>query len=157
MLQSFGRMLGLAGILVAALQAADPAVGTWILDLKKSSFSPGPPPKSETRVYRESAEGITATAITTTVKGDTYTVEYPVNYDGHSHRVTGSTDFDAIEMTRVSQLRAESILMHAGHEIGRATREVSADGQTLIIDTERTSSSGEKVHNRLAYHRQTNR
>ena len=95
--------------------------------------------------------------VETLVKGDTYTVEYPVNYDGHSHRVTGSTDFDAIEMTRVSPLRAESILMHAGHEIGRATREVSADGQTLTIDTERTSSSGEKVHNRLAYHRQTNR
>ncbi len=32
-------------------EAADPAIGTWELNLAKSHFEPGPPPKSQVRTY----------------------------------------------------------------------------------------------------------
>jgi hypothetical protein len=37
--------------------AADSIVGTWNLNLAKSTFAPGPAPKSQTRIYTESAPG----------------------------------------------------------------------------------------------------
>ncbi|HEX4239871.1 MAG TPA: hypothetical protein VHZ53_00560, partial [Steroidobacteraceae bacterium] len=39
--------------------AADPVIGTWQLNAAKSTFSPGPGPKSQTRTYAESG-GATA-------------------------------------------------------------------------------------------------
>lgn len=39
--------------------AADPVVGSSTLDVAKSKFSPGPAPKTGTRVYSESADGQT--------------------------------------------------------------------------------------------------
>jgi len=41
-----------------AALAADAAVGTWKLNVAKSTFSPGPAPKSQTRSYVESAQGL---------------------------------------------------------------------------------------------------
>ena len=34
-----------------AAQRAEPVLGTWVLNVAKSTFSPGPPPKSESRTY----------------------------------------------------------------------------------------------------------
>src|SRR6516225_4998291 len=49
--------------------AADPVVGTWILNLAKSTFNPGPAPKAQTRSYAESAQGTTVTTKTTAADG----------------------------------------------------------------------------------------
>ena len=38
----------------------DPVVGTWELDVAASTFVPGPPPKSEIRLYEPEHEGIKA-------------------------------------------------------------------------------------------------
>ena len=134
------------------LSAADAVIGTWVLDVKKSDYRPGPPPKSQTRVYRESAEGITATVVTVNASGKVTTAEYPVNYDGHPHAVTGSTDIDVIQMTKISNSRAESILMHAGKVLAKAVREVS--GATLTITYEGKAADGETIKNLSRYDRQ---
>src|SRR5688500_3764428 len=42
--------VALFGIQLAA-QRADPVLGTWVLNPAKSTFSPGPAPKSESRTY----------------------------------------------------------------------------------------------------------
>ena len=45
-----------AGVLIAAVlataQSKDPFVGTWRLNVAKSKYSPGPPPKSQTTTPR---------------------------------------------------------------------------------------------------------
>jgi hypothetical protein len=57
-----GAMLAIgASAVLAASPAPDPAIGVWKLNLAKSKFSPGPAPKSQTRTYVESAEGVTLT------------------------------------------------------------------------------------------------
>ena len=54
-----GIVLAFAGnSAVMAAGAADPIVGTWQLNVAKSKFNPGPALKSQTRVYTESAKGI---------------------------------------------------------------------------------------------------
>ncbi len=60
---AFGAVLTL-GFPTASLsaQAADPASGTWELNLAKSKFSPGPPPKSLTRTFEATGADVKYTA-----------------------------------------------------------------------------------------------
>ncbi len=43
-------------------QGADPVIGTWVLDVAKSTFSPGPAPKSESRTYVMEGQEIKVTS-----------------------------------------------------------------------------------------------
>ena len=142
-------------LLVSAVSmwGADPAVGTWVLNAKKSTYLPGPAPRSQTRVYRESPAGITATVVTLGTDGKTTTVEYPVNYDGQAHTVAGSPEFDAIKMTKITAYRSESTLMHAGRVMATAEREVSGDEKTLTITYKSTASDGGAIRNVSVYDR----
>ena len=55
----------LAGLLVAAAPVAalkpDPLIGTWILNVAKSKYTPGPAPKSSTVVYEAALAARTTT------------------------------------------------------------------------------------------------
>jgi hypothetical protein len=130
------RHLALAVLLLSvasAMPAADTVVGTWHLSIAKSRYDPGPPPKSQTRIYREEDGGVKAVVITVHKNGNSDTVHYVVNYDGKEHPVDGSPDTDGILMQRVDDYTSESVLSHAGHTVGTARRTVSRDGQTMTI------------------------
>jgi hypothetical protein len=132
-----------------AVRAADPVVGTWHLDVAKSRYDPGPPPKSQTRIYREEDGALKAVVVTVYKNGNSDTVHYAANYDGKEHPVEGSPDTDGILMKRIDDNAAESILTHAGHTIGIARRTVSNDGQTMTI-----TFKGSEVNNRAYYEKE---
>ena len=136
-------------------RAADPALGTGRLNVEKSRYDPGPPPKSQTRTYREVNGELRAVVITVYKNGNSDTVHYAANYDGKEHPVSGSPDTDGILMKRVDEHTAESILTHAGHTTGVARRTVSRDGQTMIITFKGPAASGEEVNNRAFYEKAT--
>jgi hypothetical protein len=143
------RHLALAVLLLSvasAMPAADTVIGTWHLNVAKSRYDPGPPPKSQTRIYREEDGGVKAVVTTVHKNGNSDTVHYEVNYDGKEHPVEGSPDTDGILMQRVDDYTSESVLTHAGHTVGTARRTVSHDGQTMTI-TYKTSDV-----NNLAYY-----
>src|SRR3979409_560045 len=82
--------------------AADTAVGTWKLNVAKSTFSPGPAPKSQTRTYAETPQGITLTIKTTAARAWwTPTATLTFKDDGKPYPVTGNSDFDMVAVTRV--------------------------------------------------------
>jgi hypothetical protein len=147
------RLLLLAALTAQALLAADDLVGTWVLNLKLSKYRPGPPPMSQTRVYRSGPGGIIASVVTVTAEGKTTTAEFAENYDGQVHPVTGSLDYDGIKMRRVNNFESESELMHAGKVIVKTTRTVSADGKTLTIKFDSVATNGSPVHNVVVYDR----
>ena len=60
----------------AAITEVDSVVGTWELDIAASMFTPGPPPKSEIRLYELEHEGIKATVVTTYADGRRTIFEY---------------------------------------------------------------------------------
>jgi hypothetical protein len=148
------RLLLIALLTAQFLNAADQLVGTWVLNHKSSRYRPGPPPISQTRVYREDAGGITATVITVTADGKSTTAEFAENYDGRVHPVVGSPDYDGIKMRRLSNYQSESELVHAGRVIVKTTRQVSGDGKTLTIIFDSTIDEGTPVHNIVVYDRQ---
>jgi hypothetical protein len=134
--------------------AADASVGTWKLNVAKSTFRPGPPPAAETRIYQSQPEGVKTTVTTTWADRKTTTVEYPANYDGKDYPVSGSRDIDAVALTRMDDFTSAATLKHAGKEIGVARRVVSPDRKTMTITYKGINSIGDKVDNVAVYDRQ---
>ena len=139
---------------VTAAPAADPVIGTWKLNLSKSTFSPGPGPKSQTRTYAESAQGVTLTLKTTTAQGKETTMALTFKDDGKPYPVTGTPDFDTVTVKRVDALTIHSTQMKGGAPVGTGVRTVSKDGKTLTFAQKGTHADGTKYDDVLVYDRQ---
>jgi hypothetical protein len=134
--------------------AADPVLGTWKLNLEKSSYSPGPAPKSQLRTYEASQEGIRVTIKTTLADGQSTSVQHPVNYDGKEHPIVGSSQSDAIALQKIDDYTSEAILKHASKVIGTNRRVMSKDGKTMTITFQGTDRRGRQVNNIAVYEKQ---
>jgi hypothetical protein len=134
--------------------AADAVAGTWKLNLAKSTFSPGPAPKSQSRTYVESAQGMTVTVKTTAADGKESTTTIVFKDDGKSYPVSGNPDFDAVSAKRVDALTLNSTQTKAGAIVGSAVRRVSKDGKTLTFTQKGTHANGEKFDDVSVYDKQ---
>ena len=134
--------------------AADAVVGTWKLNLAKSTFSPGPAPRSQTRIYAESAQGMTVTVKTTAADGKESATNLTYKEDAKSYPASGSPDFDMVFLTRVDALTVRSSQTKAGANVGTAVRTVSKDGKTLTFAQKGTHAGGGKFDDVSVYDRQ---
>jgi len=134
--------------------AADAVVGTWKLNLAKSTFSPGPAPKSQTRTYAEAAQGMTLIVKTTAADGKDSTANLTFKEDGKSYPVSGNPDFDMVSVTRVDALTVNSAQTKAGAAVGTAVRSVSKDGKTLTFAQKGTHAGGGKYDDVSVYDKQ---
>jgi hypothetical protein len=126
----------------------DPVIGQWRLDVSKSKYSPGPGPKSETRTYQLTGEGIRAVIVRTHQDGRVETIEYGADYDSVNH-VIGTPDYDAVQLTRINAYVSEATLSHAGKSFGTARREIAKDGMTMVITFQQDSQT--RIHNVAHY------
>jgi len=108
-------------------------LGTWTLNLAKSKYSPGPPPRSQQRIYEAHPDGIKVTLNIVDAAGRSTRIEYTANSDGVEYGVTGSSDYNMITLRRIDEFTAEATLSHADKVFGTARRTISADGKTLTI------------------------
>jgi membrane-bound inhibitor of C-type lysozyme len=139
---------------VGTALAADPAIGTWTLNLAKSTFSPGPAPKSQTRTYAESAQGIMLTVKTTAADGKETTTTLTFKADGKPYPVSGNPDFDMVSVKRVNALTVHTTQRKGSATVGTGVRTVSKDGKTLTFAQKGTAASGAKYDNKAVYDRQ---
>jgi hypothetical protein len=138
------------------LQAAsetDPIMGNWKLNLAKSRFNPGPAPRSQTRTYVETPQGIAVTIHSVGANGRASTIEFPDRYDGKDYPMKGSEVADALALVRINDYLAEATMKHAGKVVATARRRITDEGKTLIISY-RELSSEHPVDNELVYDRQ---
>jgi hypothetical protein len=134
--------------------AADTVVGTWKLNIAKSTFSPGPAPKSQTRTYAESAQGIVLTVKTTLVDGKENTTSLTFKDDGKPYPASGNSDFDMVSVTRVDASIVHSTETKSGTTVGTGVRTVSKDGKTLTFAQKGTHAGGGKYDDVSVYDRQ---
>jgi hypothetical protein len=137
----------------SGIWAADASIGTWKLNVAKSTYKPGPPPVAETRTYKALPKGVETTVTTMWADRTSTTVEYPANYDGKDYPVSGSRDVDAVALTRMNDFTSAATLKHAGKDIGIARRVVSPDGKTMTISYKGVNTRGDRVDNVVVYDR----
>jgi hypothetical protein len=126
-------------------------LGSWQLDLSRSTYFPGPPPRSETRSYTADAAGVLGVIKRVHANGQVETIEYRADFD-REHAVTGTPAYDSIKLKMIDELTAESTLSHAGIVFGTARRVISPDGKTLTIMFARKTSD-DTVRNVAIYRR----
>jgi hypothetical protein len=147
---AFGALLAIS----AAVRAADAPgleIGAWKLNTAKST---GNVPKSETRTYAASADGIVLDYHRVGADGKESSVHATVKYDGKDYPATGSPDFDALSVKRVGVNTVEGTQKRMGKVVGTSTRTVSKDGKTLTLISRRANDKGEMTTTTLVYDRQ---
>jgi hypothetical protein len=147
------RILGMLA-LGLTLWAADPAIGTWKLNVAKSKYSPGPAPKSATATYEENGDGIKRTGESVDADGKTTSMAYSARYDGKDYPVTGSDAFDAITLKRINDSTNQATLKKSGKVVTTARRTVSADGKMMTLTIAGTNAKGQKMKNTAIYEKQ---
>ena len=129
----------------ASAQTADPASGTWELNVSKSKYSPGPPPKSETRTYEVTGQTLKFTSKGIDAEGKPTAVLISGNYDGKDYPMTGSPDADAISYKRTDVSTLEFTQKRASKVVGIGTRTVSKDGKVLTVTYKGTTAKGQAI------------
>jgi hypothetical protein len=145
--------MALAGTALA--QAADPQIGSWKLNLAKSTFSPGPAPKSGATKIEAAGQGAKLVVDQTMADGTARHWEFTANYDGKDVPITGNNpDADTVARTRVNANTVETISKKAGKVVTTQRSTVSADGKTRTVTTTGVNAAGQKVNNVAVYERQ---
>ncbi len=150
-----GTVLAIGGTAVTlAADAADSVVGTWKLNLAKSTFSPGPAPKSQMRAYVATADGIDMMYTGVAADGSAVNGKSTFKYDGKDYPITGSPDFDVLSLKRVDATTIESTQKKAGKTTGMTVRTVSGDGKVLTLKSKGTSAKGDAYDNVMVFDKQ---
>ena len=136
-----------------AADAPEAAVGTWTLNLDKSTFSPGPALKSQTRTYVQTADGLAVTYSGTAADGTMVSGKSTFKYDGKDYPISGSPDYDTLTLKRVDANTITSVQKKNGKAIGTTTRTVSADGKVMTLTSEGKSAKGVSFHNVMVFDR----
>lgn len=150
-------LLALALPCVALAESdSDPAIGTWMLNLSKSSFKPGPAPQSETRTFEAVPGGmIRLTIHQVAANGAEITETTTFRRDGKPYAFGGSPNMDAIEVRRTRVTETTSNYLRGGKVIGHNRTVLSKDGSTMTYTSTYRTPSGHTERDVRVYERQS--
>ena len=149
--------IGLIAALTSMASAQeDRHVGAWELNVAKSTFNPGPPPKRQTLWYKAEGRGLTALfqgvdAAGLPVNPDASNLV--ISFDGKDHP-TPQPNYDSSAWTRRSANEYVVYRKKVGKVVLTSTNVVSNDGQTLTITTTGVDDDGRPIHNVAVYDKQ---
>jgi hypothetical protein len=154
----------LAGILVTVLFAIAPLVvfgadmfsGTWKINLEKSTYSPGPPPKGPNLAKFKSVDnGIQISLEGVNAAGEKTVFAYTVYFDGKEYPVTSTRDgkpspnAGTITMSgkKIDDFTFETTQTTSGKVVGTSRVVVAKDGKSHIATQTGTNAQGQPVKN----------
>ena len=150
-----GTVLAIGGTAVAAAaDATDAVIGVWKLNLAKSTYSPGPAPKSQTRAYKATADGIDMMYTGVAADGSAVNGKSTFKYDGKDYPISGSADFDTLSLKRIDGNTIESTQKKAGKVTGKTVRTISSDGKVLTLKSKGTDAKGKAYDNVMVFDKQ---
>lgn len=145
--------LGLV-LAVGTMLAADPAIGTWKLNLEKSKFSPGQALQSAVVVYEEAGSAVKRSGESVNADGSKMAFTYTAELDGKDYPLTGHPMADTISLKRIDERNGEGTLKKAGKPVIHVKRSISADGKTMTLTIKGTDMQGQKMSSVHVYDRQ---
>lgn len=155
-LSRLGTCVGLVALLVSpsdVLAQADPHVGTWVLNVNKSKYTPGPPPRAQTSTYTADGQNFKIVTKGTGTLGQPTSTEFSAAFDGKDHPVRGNADWDAVVARRVDGNTIEFTRKKGGKVVQTAMSVVSKDGKTRTVTSTGVNAQGAKVNVVAVYER----
>jgi hypothetical protein len=142
-------------VLGVTVMAADSNIGTWKLNLAKSTFSPGPAPKSQTlKIEAWGTDGVKYTADGVDADGKPMHWELQAKYDGKFVPFKGNPDADMLAYKRIDANRVEATTQLNGKPAQTTKVVVSADGKTRTLTQTGMNAKGQTVNNVVVYDKQ---
>lgn len=138
--------VGLAGaIALPQVGFAQTNLGAWKLNVAKSTYSPGPAPKSQTLNFEGAGQNLKDTVEGIDAEGKPIKGVYTHIYDGKFYPTTGAPGIDSTAYTRVDANIVKFTRMNAGKVVQTGFQAVSSDGKTLTIITTGTNANGQEI------------
>lgn len=133
-------------ISVVVALGADNTLGTWKLNVAKSTYTPAPLPIKSLTVVREASDGgVKQTTTGERADGTKVNATYTAKYDGKEVQVTGNSQYDTIA---IKQLNADTLTDQrkktGGSYKATARTVVSNGGKTLTTTTKGTNAEGKE-------------
>jgi hypothetical protein len=135
---------------------SNPLVGTWILNVSKSKFDPGPAPTSLTRTVEAQGDGVKYTFEGVAADGKPISYGFAVQFDGKDNPISGSipSGADTISATRTDSNHYVATLKKGDKVIGTSKVTVSKDGRVTTVDSIGSTATGAKAHDVQVYDKQ---
>ena len=153
-----GARVALVAISVLALCGtaigADNNIGTWKLNLAKSTHSPGPLPKSNTvKIEAWGDDGVKYAADGVGADGKPTHAEFQATYDGKEYAFKGNPAH-TLAYKRIDANTVQATTKMNGKVTITGTITVSADGKTRTVVQTGTNSHGHSVNNSHVFDKQ---
>jgi hypothetical protein len=117
----------------------NPRVGAWKLNVAKSTFNDGAPPRSELQICEAlGSDTIRLKIVRVDASGKEIRSEYTAHYDGKDHPFPGSL-WDTIALKRLDRNTSEAVFKKSGNTVQISTVSVSKDGQVLTLTARATA------------------
>jgi hypothetical protein len=147
--------VGIAALLMASAadaQTTEPIVGTWKLDVAKSTYKPGPAPKSSILTIEPAGKGLKIAVDAVQGDGSSLKWGFTTLRDGKEEAaVTGNPMFDVVTATRESANAGTNVYKKAGKVVMTTKAAISADGKTMTLTSTGTDAKGQAMHNVAIY------
>jgi hypothetical protein len=148
------RVMILAATLLAtchAALAADPLTGRWEIDLAKSKYDPGPPPKSAVRIQHLEGDALNVALEIILADGQPGDAQYTAKLDGKEHPVGRDPNSGTIAWTRVDARTLEFRRRRDGQVVETGRLEVSEDGTEMTLASQGVNAAGRKFNDLVVY------
>ena len=158
-------LIACASLLAQTPAGKNPIVGTWRLNLEKSKFESGPPPKGQTRQYSQRHDGlIVANIWSISAQGNPSFTQTVSKYDGKEYGQYNQTTLETFQAngTQTGNTQAFAVVDAYTVEItnkvdGRVAatsrRTVSEDGNTMTHVIKGTNAQDKPYTNVLVFDR----
>jgi hypothetical protein len=148
-----GIIVAIGLTLPAFGQSVDPLIGTWKLNLEKSTFTGRVAPKSRTTTWAVDGENLAVTIEGVEAKGQPLKLIFRLIYDGQPHPITGSSpDYDSITYHRIGN-SISGIFFKDGKVVGLAQVQL-VPGKTVTVTDEGIDAGDLAYHDVLVFERQ---
>jgi hypothetical protein len=125
--------------------------GSWKLNLAKSTFSPGPAPKSATVTFEGTDAARKVTVDLTPATGASVHYSFSGALGKELPVVGTNPNADTEMLKRINATTLEAQYLKGGKPTLKQMGVLSADGKTLTITASGTDAQGQTVHNVAVY------
>jgi len=156
-------LIACASLLGQITAATNPILGTWRLNLEKSKFESGPPPRGQTRQYSQRHDGlIVANIWSINAQGNPTFTQTVSKYDGKEYGQYNQTTLETFQATGTQTANTQAFAVVDAYTVditnkvdGRVSttsrRTVSEDGKTMTHVVKGTNAQGKPYTNLLVF------
>ena len=136
--------------------AADNTIGTWKLNMEKSTYTGAPMPVKSLTVIREASDGgVKQTNTGERADGTAINGSYTAKYDGTDVPVTGNAPYDIIAVKQVNANTLTDARKKTGGKYEATSRiVVSNGGKTMTTTTKGTNADGKEFTSTYVFDKQ---